>query len=43
MQTLHTSDRWLREGRKVKPGELPAKVCDVRKFCVALASLSYVH
>lgn len=27
VQTLHTSDRWLREGRKVKPGELPAKVC----------------
>lgn len=30
VQTLHTSDRWLREGRKVKPGELPAKIVKSR-------------
>ena len=30
VQTLHTRDRWLREGRKVKPGELPAKVSFTR-------------
>jgi xeroderma pigmentosum group C-complementing protein len=26
VQTLHTPDRWLREGRKVKQGETPVKV-----------------
>lgn len=39
VQTLHTSDRWLREGRKVKPGELPAKVWDTSIFLASLVQV----
>jgi xeroderma pigmentosum group C-complementing protein len=30
VQTLHTPDRWLREGRKVKQGETPVKIVKSR-------------
>lgn len=31
VQTLHTKERWLREGLQVKAGEVPAKVRYLRE------------
>lgn len=43
VQNLHTAEHWLREGRKVIPGEEPYKVVYDSHWCICSSFVTNAH